>query len=78
MALPSPNAVDKENEEYFDDYFIQIVLSSVEGTLYFWALGLVVIVLSHQVLQLRILRIVLKPVFIFKWNSRVWIRYPIN
>jgi hypothetical protein len=35
IALPSPNAVDKEGAEYFDDYFIQIVLSSVEGTLYF-------------------------------------------
>lgn len=34
MVLPSPYAVDKEDAEYYDDYFIQIVLSSVEGTLY--------------------------------------------
>ena len=31
MVLPSPDAIDKEGTEYYDDYFIQLVLTSVEG-----------------------------------------------
>lgn len=38
MVLPSPNAIDKEDAEYYDDYYVQLILSSVEGSLYMYLL----------------------------------------
>ena len=35
IVLPSPLALDNENMEYFDDYYIDLSLSSVEGGVYF-------------------------------------------
>lgn len=34
MVLPSPLALDNESLDYFDDYYIDLSLSSVEGKIY--------------------------------------------
>ena len=34
IILPSPSAFDNEDTEYFDDYYIDVFLSCVEGKLY--------------------------------------------
>ena len=31
VVLPSPDALEQEGADYFDDYYIQLMLSSVEG-----------------------------------------------
>lgn len=34
IVLPSIMALDNENSEYFDDYYIDIMISSIEGKIY--------------------------------------------
>jgi len=34
IVLPSPTALENEESEYFDDYYIDFSLSSIEGKVY--------------------------------------------
>ncbi len=36
IVLPSPDAIESVGSEYYDDYYIQLMVSSVEGNLYFF------------------------------------------
>jgi len=36
VVLPSPEAIETESFEFYDDYYIQLMLSSVQGNLYFF------------------------------------------
>ncbi len=34
IVLPSPSALENDSPDYYDDYYVQIMLSSVEGKVY--------------------------------------------
>lgn len=64
MILPSPSAMENEDSEYFDDYYLDLPLSSVEGKMhlcyYLFVVGtqqLIKEVQKKTVLQLSTLKL---------------------
>lgn len=45
IVLPSPSALEHEDQEYYDDYYVQTLLSSVEGKLYIYLHNLNLVIL---------------------------------